>query len=158
MPRPIPLLLLLIGIGVILILAGLWLLGSQSGKQAPDHLADRDLSFDNGKPNYVSSLTSRPDRQVESLSFTIDEKKAWNAAIATLNELPRTTIIVEDENYLRAESKTALFGFVDDVELLRNPGEKVIHIRSGSRVGRSDMNTNAKRVEEIREGFLDRVN
>lgn len=154
----IVLLLVLAGAGALFVLAGLWFLGWQSGRQAPDHLSDRDLSFDNGKPNYVSSLTTRPDRHIEPFAFEIDEDDAWAAARATVAALPRTRIVVEETGYLRAESRTALFRFVDDVELLRNPGEKFIHIRSGSRVGRSDLGTNAKRVEEIRKGFSSRLN
>ena len=41
-------------------------------------------------------------------------------------------------------------GFVDDVEFLKAEDEGLIHVRSASRVGRSDMNANRTRIEEIR--------
>jgi uncharacterized protein (DUF1499 family) len=43
--------------------------------------------------------------------------------------------------------------FVDDVEFLLVPAERVIHVRSASRVGYSDLGTNRKRVEALRAKF-----
>jgi len=41
-------------------------------------------------------------------------------------------------------------GFVDDVEFLIAPTAKVIHVRSASRLGESDLGVNRKRIETIR--------
>ena len=43
-------------------------------------------------------------------------------------------------------------GFVDDVEFLF-PKEKIIHVRSASRIGYSDFGANRRRVEHLRELF-----
>lgn len=51
-------------------------------------------------------------------------------------------------DYLHAEFRSALFGFVDDFEARRD-GE-VIQLRSASRVGRSDLGVNRERVDAIR--------
>lgn len=51
--------------------------------------------------------------------------------------------------YLRAECRTVL-GFVDDLELLAVPDERVIHVRSASRLGYRDFEVNRKRVERLR--------
>jgi len=41
-------------------------------------------------------------------------------------------------------------GFVDDVEFLLDEKAGVIHVRSASRLGRSDFGVNRDRVETIR--------
>jgi uncharacterized protein (DUF1499 family) len=41
-------------------------------------------------------------------------------------------------------------GFVDDVEFLIDDSAKVIHVRSASRLGQSDLGVNRQRIETIR--------
>lgn len=59
-------------------------------------------------------------------------------------------ITAEEGGYVAVEFKSALFGFVDDVELLIDETEDVLHVRSASRVGYSDMGVNRQRVEALR--------
>lgn len=72
---------------------------------------------------------------------------------AILAALPRTVLVREEEGYLRAEARTRL-GFVDDVEVLLDEGEKRVHLRSASRVGYWDFGVNRRRLAEIRRRFL----
>ena len=53
--------------------------------------------------------------------------------------------------YLRAEFTSTLFRFVDDVEFVVVPDEGVIHFRSCSRVGYSDLGANRRRMESLRK-------
>ena len=46
-------------------------------------------------------------------------------------------------------------GFVDDVEFLLDEDAKVIHVRSASRLGESDLGVNRKRIETIRAKLND---
>ena len=150
----IPLLLLILAfLAGLSFFIGLVFLGWQSRNNTPDHLDEQDLSFDPEKPNFVSSLAPDPDEQVAPLSIKGDPEQAWRNAIEAVLSGERTRAAVETEDYFRAESHSKLFGFVDDVELLRKPGESVIHIRSGARVGHSDIGANAARVADIRERF-----
>lgn len=55
--------------------------------------------------------------------------------------------------YLWATFTSRIFRFIDDVELRLEPEEKIIHIRSGARVGYADFGVNKKRVETIRKLF-----
>ena len=58
-------------------------------------------------------------------------------------------IIVRDErDYLYAEFRSRLLGYVDDVEFFFDGA--AIQVRSGSRLGRRDFGVNRKRVETIR--------
>lgn len=79
------------------------------------------------------------------------------AELARLREIvlarPRTRLLEEHRGYLRFEVTTALMRFRDDLEFLADDAEKVIHVRSSSRVGHSDLGTNRRRVEEIRALF-----
>jgi len=97
-------------------------------------------------PNCVSSQSSDPEHAIEPLPY---------AQIADLTRvvknMERTTIIEETENYLYAEFKSKLMGFVDDVEFHKDDINQVIHVRSASRLGKSDLGVNRKRVEEIRQ-------
>ena len=55
------------------------------------------------------------------------------------------------DSYLRAEFKSRVFGFVDDVELQLRAAEEAIAVRSASRVGYSDLGVNRRRVESLRK-------
>ncbi len=58
----------------------------------------------------------------------------------------------DNGHYLHATFTSRVFRFVDDVEVLRD-AQGVLQIRSASRVGRSDLGVNRKRVEAIRSGL-----
>ena len=55
-------------------------------------------------------------------------------------------IVAETDDYIHAEATSRIFRFVDDVEFFVDRGAKVIHFRSASRVGRSDMGVNLMRL------------
>jgi len=100
-------------------------------------------------PNCVSSLDPDPSHRVDPLPL----RGAANAGIADLKRLvagmPRARVAAEGSGYLRAEFKSLIFRFVDDVEFLVDEAAGVIHIRSASRVGSSDLGVNRSRVEQI---------
>lgn len=81
-------------------------------------------------------------------------KEAKLKILEIINSLKRTRIINETENYIHAEFRTRTFKFVDDVEFYFDDPEKIIHFRSASRVGWSDMGVNRKRMESIRKLYL----
>lgn len=62
---------------------------------------------------------------------------------------PGARVMAREPGYLRAEFRTRLFRFVDDVELLADEGAGVIHFRSASRLGRRDFGVNRRRMERI---------
>ena len=69
---------------------------------------------------------------------------------ATVASLPRTKIITQSDNYLHAECSSAVFGFVDDLELHLRPAQNLVAVRSAARLGRSDLGVNRRRVESVR--------
>jgi len=65
------------------------------------------------------------------------------------------SIITEEGSYLHAETRSFLFRFVDDVEFMMDTDSRVIHVRSASRTGYSDLGVNRRRVERLRRAFND---
>jgi uncharacterized protein (DUF1499 family) len=63
---------------------------------------------------------------------------------------PRTTLAEQRPGYLRFEFRSRIFRFVDDVEFLADPAAGVIHVRSASRTGHSDLGVNRRRIEILR--------
>ncbi|MEM7703153.1 MAG: DUF1499 domain-containing protein [Pseudomonadota bacterium] len=135
--------LLIIGVAVVAIGAiGFFLLGLSSQSGSAPGLADGRLAPCPGSPNCVSSEEGTPaEKKVDPLTAS-----SWAAIPATIGAMGGT-VTQQSEDYIAAEFKSALFGFVDDVEF-RNAGDAV-QVRSASRVGYSDAGVNAARVQEL---------
>lgn len=73
--------------------------------------------------------------------------------VAIVTSMPRATIVERGPKAMRAEFRTFLFRFVDDVVFELDDVKKTIEFRSASRVGRSDLGVNRKRMETIRALF-----
>ena len=95
-------------------------------------------------PNCVCSFETRDSHHIAPLSATLDQVRA------ALAQMPRVEIIQDDGAYLYTEFTTRFMGYVDDVEFLADPAQGVVHVRSASRLGYSDMGVNRERIEAIR--------
>jgi uncharacterized protein (DUF1499 family) len=103
------------------------------------------------KPNCVCSQGSATERTVAALPIGNESAaEAFDRARDCVESLPRVTLITARPGYARYECCTRLFRFADDVELLLDESAGLIHVRSSSRVGYSDMGVNRGRIEEIR--------
>ncbi len=87
------------------------------------------------------------------MRYEAEENEALARLRSIIEAMPRTKIVKATPQYLRAEFRSAIFGFVDDVELAVGGAPGVIHVRSASRVGYWDLGVNRRRVEQIREKF-----
>lgn len=67
------------------------------------------------------------------------------------------TIRTESDHYFAATFSSAIFGFVDDLEVRIDSTQKVIHIRSASRVGYGDAGVNRKRTELLKKLYSQKV-
>lgn len=61
------------------------------------------------------------------------------------------TIVEQRDGYLRAEARTKILRFVDDVVFHLRPEQGVIAMRSASRIGYSDLGKNRRRLEAVRD-------
>ena len=85
-------------------------------------------------------------------------KDAQKRLLAVLVSLKRTRVVTLEEDHIYAESVSAVMRFVDDLEFFFDDRQKVIHVKSASRVGYSDLGVNRRRVEKIRKLFYERKN
>ncbi|WP_199301570.1 DUF1499 domain-containing protein [Microcoleus vaginatus] len=118
-------------------------IGIQSGK----------LAACPSSPNCVSSFSQDAEHKIEPLGYTSSQSEAMVKLQGAIESYGKTKIITATDNYLYAEFTSALMGFVDDVEFLVDDEAKVIHVRSASRLGESDMGVNRSRIEAIRTEF-----
>lgn len=108
------------------------------------------------RPNCVSSENGAGD-PVAPISFRSSPDQAWQI-MQTVIEGLGGKISDRRPTYLWATFSSRFFRFVDDVELRLEPEEKILHIRSGARVGYADFGVNGKRVETIRHLFTEQDN
>jgi uncharacterized protein (DUF1499 family) len=120
-----------------------------------------DLGVTNGRlkpapqsPNAVSSQAEDVQHKIAPFTYRTTAAQAKDALVQIIEGAPRAKIITQSADYLYAEYESALFGFVDDVELYFEPGSKVVQVRSASRVGRSDFGVNRARIEDMRRKLL----
>ena len=103
-------------------------------------------------PNCVSSEATTTEQRVEPLRYTGDASQAHARLSAVLNGLARTKTVQSRSDYLHSEVRSAVFGFVDDLEFYFSP-PGMIQVRSASRTGYHDFGVNSARVERIRLDF-----
>ena len=113
-------------------------------------IKDGRLSICPASPNCVSSDAADDAHAVAPFQLVVSPLDGWRAVRKIIEELPRTKIISSTDDYLYAECSSAVFGFVDDLELHLRPADKLIAVRSASRLGHSDFGVNRKRVEQLR--------
>ncbi len=135
-------------------LLGVLILGNWSAGQ-PETLGVKQgrLAECPDSPNCVSSQEDREPHQVAPLRYQGDGQAAFARLIEMVENWPRARIITQTDHYLHAEFTTPVLRFVDDVEFLLAEEENVIHVRSASRVGHSDLGKNRKRVQALRTAF-----
>ena len=115
-------------------------------------LVDGKLRVCPDSPNCVSSESDRASSRIEPLTFQGPPEKAWSQLRGTIGEMGGK--IEEDhDGYLWATFTSRVFRFVDDVEFRMVSTDGMIHVRSGSRVGYSDLGVNRRRVEKMRTLF-----
>ena len=122
-----------------------------------------DLGVNNGRlmpcpktPNCVNSQAEDKEHYVQPIYFSGTQQEAKRLFLQLIESEKRANILTTNENYIRIEFTSPLFRFVDDVEFYfseKQTNKTVIHIRSASRVGYSDLGANRKRIEKIRSFF-----
>ena len=120
----------------------------------------KNLGANNGRlapcpnsPNCVSTQNADSQHTMEAIVFDGPPEDAMRKLKAVLAVIPRMKVVTETEYYLHVEATSVIFRFRDDVEFVIDRQAKVIHFRSASRVGRSDLGANRVRMEKIRKAF-----
>jgi uncharacterized protein (DUF1499 family) len=74
----------------------------------------------------------------------------FEAALRAIGLIPRWTVVSSrlEQGEIRAEARTRLFRFVDDVviRVTAEGGAAIVNVRSASRIGKGDFGQNARNV------------
>ena len=139
--------------GALVMMIGLLGLIGCAG-EPPENLGVKDgrLAPCPSSPNCVSSQAVDERHRIAPLTFSGEPQTAFERLKLVIAQRNDATVIEEKSDYLRLELRTTLF--VDDSEFFLDPVNRVIHVRSASRLGYSDLGKNRSRIEEIRSQFL----
>ena len=121
------------------------------GPNGPVGLVEGRLRPCPSSPNCACSQDEEAGHHIEPLRFSGSPREAWDRLHALIEKLPRARVVSRDDRYLHVEFTTLLLRFVDDAEFLLDETTSVIHVRSASRIGHSDLGANRKRIEAIRQ-------
>ncbi len=121
----------------------------------PTNIGVQDLKLTPcpNSPNCVCTTNTDAEHAIAPLSFSASREAAMAALKQVVQGMERAAIVVESSDYLHVEFTSKLMGFVDDVEFYFDPSGQGIQVRSASRLGKSDLGVNRKRVEAIRQAF-----
>ena len=125
----------------------LFILARQSDSLSNAGLINGQLQACPDGPRCVSSLATKGQHSIAAFEVPEGLSEPVAAMAAIIRNSPRTEIIVQTDSYLHATFRSALFGFVDDLEILKD--DDGLQVRSVSRVGRGDMGVNRKRVDAL---------
>ena len=112
----------------------------------PSNLGVKDgkLAACPGTPNCVNSQATDAQAKIDALpAVSIAEIKG------VVEAMEGTTIIEETGDYLYAEFKSKLMGYVDDVEFYRDEANNAMQVRSASRLGKSDLESTASELKKL---------
>ena len=118
--------------------------GQQSAGKTPNDLAPCPDS-----PNCVSTKSNDPDRTLAPLPYLTSGRESMDRLVEIVRQMKRTTIVSATPSYLHVEFRSALFRFVDDVDIVVDSTARVFRFRSARRVGESDLGVNRRRVERL---------
>lgn len=79
-----------------------------------------------------------------------DPGSALALLVPVVVAMPRTTLVEQGDGYLHATVSSALFGFVDDLELYADQAHGLLQARSVSRLGDSDLGVNGRRLNAVK--------
>ena len=99
-------------------------------------------------PNCVNSQSGRGEQASEPIRASAEQ---WQKLKAWIAQQQDWEITIDDGNFMQAIVHTPIMRFRDDVQLLFVPDDQLIQLRSSSRIGISDLGTNARRIETLRD-------
>ncbi len=103
-------------------------------------------------PNCVCSEQVQSSDKEHFIQPIQADKALWAKFKAIIQE-QGAEITTDDGNYVHATFSTSVFHYVDDVELRFDEAAGLIHIRSASRMGRSDFGVNRARVAKLKQAL-----
>lgn len=139
---------------VLLVIATLFVLGLMSKSGEANGLVGGRLSQCPGKPNCVcSEFEADTDHFTEPMAISSEGAADVMTRLKSVIQELGGTIRQEEDHYLAATFTSAIFRFVDDLEIRVDREAYLIHLRSASRVGYGDRGVNRERIEQLKKSF-----
>ncbi len=122
------------------------------GNSAAGGIVERDgVSMLSDCPDTPNCQSSSGSKATGIFPITLAPKDAIASMARIVESIPGMTVEQYDEKYLHATSTSKVMRFVDDIEFLVNEEGTGLYVRSASRLGKSDLGANAKRIALMRE-------
>lgn len=135
-----------------------FILGIMSKSGEVPGLLDGRLSKCPTKPNCVNSeYNDDASHYIDPINMAEENTVDSLSILKSIVQDMGGTIKAESDPYLAATFTSTLFRFVDDFEIRIDPVQKVIHLRSASRVGHSDRGVNKMRIELLKQRYQQRI-
>lgn len=94
-----------------------------------------------------------PNCTIHVVEYPLNEKELFNIVQSVLQELSPFELKENSQSLqINAVFRIRVFGFKDDVKIIIQPADSaksMLHIKSASRVGRSDLGVNRRRIKQI---------
>ena len=108
------------------------------------------------RPSCVYSLATSDEHTIAAFPIPQGMNDPVAVMAGIIEGQSRTEILQQNTEYLHATFKSAIFGFIDDLEILIDGDQ--LQVRSVSRVGFSDMGVNRLRVDALHEAWRSNLN
>jgi len=99
--------------------------------------------------NCTASTATNARNRTEPFAYSGPANELMEKLSTLINTLPGASVLTSEPRYLHATFKTRLLGYTDDLEMVLDENDQ-LHIRSASRIGKSDLGANRKRIEALR--------
>lgn len=131
------------------IVLGVW---ARVGSAPPLGIVNGSLVPCPPTPNCVA--TQDAEQLMPALPMRGDAAATVDRLARVIEAQPRAVIVERRADYIRAEFRSRLFRYADDVEfhVVASPGE--VRFRSASRIGRGDLGVNRARMELLSAAYL----
>ena len=104
------------------------------------------------KPNCVSTKNSSIENTIKPIFYKGSHENAKQNLLLAIKTFGSAKVKKELDQFIHVEFTSNIFRFIDDVEFYLTE-QGVIHFRSASRIGHSDLGVNRRLVEMIRIAF-----
>ena len=143
---------------IVVAILVLFVLGQMSQSGEASGLFEAKLTKCPDKPNCIcTEFVADASHYIDPIGFS------QSNAAEVLSRLKNSvlemggSVQVEADNYVAFTFTSSIFRFVDDLEIRIDTDKNMIHLRSASRVGRSDRGVNKKRIEQLKKLFHSKI-
>jgi len=141
-------------LGILSLIVIMFLVMMSKNFKTPElGLVDGALKPLGNKPNGVSTLAIESSKKVETIAFVGDLETTKEMIKKACDSYGTSKIVTEEDDYMHVVFTTGTMKYNDDVEFYFDVNNNIVHYRSESRVGYSDMGLNMDRYKEIMKCF-----